>query len=292
MFKNLKMLVVAAALLTAQLALAEKITVVVPFPPGGTLDQVMQILKSAAQKQGNEIEVQFYKSCAESIESIRNRPNVFLNITSDIYDPGNPNAACLLDPSKDEFRIWASLTQSPFYFCSSPGKKLSFNETAREPRTVGYVAAGDMTNYVNYMLANIKGSTQFKAIPYRGGGPLTKAAQVGDVDLWFGSAQIRTFPTATCYGSGVRNDTRKIPFVGDLIKSNANLPEAVLMNILIANPKSISKEATNVIISAVGSSEFKEYVEKNKMTPGTFDGQKVHNELVKSTQAIKKIQAN
>jgi len=292
MFKNLKMLAAITILLTAHLAQAEKITVAVPFPPGGTLDQVMQILKVAAQKQGNQIDVQYHKSCAESIEFVKNRSNAFLNIVNDIYDPGNPNAACLLDPGKDEFRVWASLTQSPFYFCSAPGKQLSFNEAVQKPHTVGYVAASDMTNYVNYMLANVKGSTQFKAVPYRGGGPLTKAVQAGDVDLWFGSAQIRTFPTATCYGSGVRNNPRKILFIGDLTKPGTNLPELALMNILITDPKRISKEAANVIVSAVESLEFKEYLEKNKITPGTFDGQKVHNELIKSTQAIKKIQTN
>ena len=292
MFKNLKMLVATVALLTAQFAQAEKITVAVPYPPGGTLDQVMQILKAAAQKHGNEIDVHYHKSCAESIEFVKNKPNAFLNIVNEIYDPGNPNAACLLDSNKDEFRVWASLGQSPFYFCAAPGKQVAFNETATEPRTVGYVAASDITNYVNYMLANIMGSTQFKAVPYRGGGALTKAAQAGDIDTWFGSSQIRTFTTATCYGSGVRNDPRKIPFVGELTKKGTNLPEAVLMNILIANPKSISKEAAGVITSAVDSAEFKEYIEKNKMKPGTFDGQAVHNELVKLNQSIRKIQTN
>jgi hypothetical protein len=289
MFKSLKLLVASTVLLGSQVAIAEKITVVTPFPPGGTITQIMDVLSAVAQKQGNQIEVRHQKSCAESIEFMKNKSNVFLNITSDIYEPGEPNAACLLDPGKDDFRVWGSLIKAPFYICAAPGKQLTINDPPSQPRTIGYVS-GTPTGYLTHMLSNFKGTTQFKLIPYRGGGEVNKAAQAGDIDTWFGSGQIRVFPTATCVGSGIRNDPRKLPFFGELTKPGTNLPEYMLVNLLISNPKTISKEAANVMTLAINSTEFKEYVEKNKSSPGTLDGQALHLELVNNAQAVKKLQ--
>jgi tripartite-type tricarboxylate transporter receptor subunit TctC len=294
MFKTLKAAVLAASFMVAQVAWAEKITVVIPHPPGGGLDQVMQVIKSAAQRQGNEIEIQYHKSCAEAIEVVRRGDkNTFLNIASDVYDPKNPEAKCVLDSDKDKIQVWGSPVSSPYYFCSAPDKKFTLAEMSAQPQKVGVVSAPDLMAYLGYALTNTKQPNQIQVTPYRGGGEIVKAARAGDIDLWFGASQIRAFPSdqIVCYGSSVKNDPRGIPFIGDLVKSGVNIPEFPLVNVLMAVPGNVSKTADSALKAAINSEELKAYVAKNFMAAGTFDGNKLHNELVTLVQDVKKMQS-
>lgn len=294
MFKSLKPLIVTAAILMSQMAQAEKITVVIPYRPGGAADQVMQVLKVAAQKQGNEIDIQYHRSCAESIEFVKNsQKNVFLSIGSDAYDPTNPGAVCKVTHGVDNLRVWGSTSSSPFYFCSAPHRSMSFSDLVLMPRTIGATSVPDLMTYLNHILSNTLVHNQFKIIPYRGGGEVVKAAQSGDIDAWFGSSQIKAFSSdkIVCYGSSVRDDSRKIPFVGNLVKPGISVPEYPLVNVLITNSKNLSREASNAMALAINSSDFREYLAKNKMTAGTFDGNTLHSELVNLTQSINKMQS-
>jgi tripartite-type tricarboxylate transporter receptor subunit TctC len=293
MFKNLKAAVFAASFMVAQVAMAEKIIVANPYPPGGSVDQIMQVIKSAAQRQGTEIEIQYHKSCAEAIDAVRRSDkNTFLNIVSDVYDPKNPDAKCALDSDKDGLQVWGSPASSPYYFCSAPGKKLSFDEMSAQPRKAGMVAAPDLMAYLGHVISNTKKPNQIQVVPYRGGGEIVKAGQAGDIDMWFGASQIRAFPAdqITCYGSSVRNDPRGVEFVGNLTKKGVSVPEYALVSILLTDPKTLSAPAAKAMAAAINSAELREYMDKNKMAAGTLDGQLLHNNLVKLNQSIKTMQ--
>ena len=293
MFKTLKSAFIAVVLVTSQVAWAEKITVAIPNPPGGGLDQVMQVIKSAAQRQGTEIEIQYHKSCAEAIAFVRQKgKNTFLHIPSDVYDPKNPDAKCALDSDKDGLHVWGSSASSPYYFCSAPGKKLSFDKMLALPRKAGVASAPDLMAYFGHVISNTKQPNQILVTPYRGGGEIVKAGQAGDIDMWFGASQIRAFPAdqITCYGSSVRNDPRGFEFVGNLTKESALVPEYALVNVLLTNPKNLSTPAAKAMAAAINSPELREYMDKNKMAAGTLDGQLLHHNLVKLNQSIKTMQ--
>jgi hypothetical protein len=291
MISKIKFFIITVALLISNSAMSNTITVAVPYGPGGSIDQVMQRLTPALSRQGYTLNVEFLRSCPKSINLVSVRKNTFMTMTSVDFDPKNPNARCVMDQDQDNIRIWSGIASSPFYLCSSPTKKLSLSDLSSKEKRVGVVVAPESQIYLDYVLRHASFVHSIKPIPYRGGGDMLIATRTGDVDLWFGSSQIRAFDPSdiVCFGSSVRNDPRGIPFIGELINRHAQveLPSLEIGILLFAKSGNITDDVANAMKTALNSPEFLDYVHEHQMMLIKSDPEQLYQDLLIFRQQIR-----
>lgn len=263
----LKSIMLSAALVTSGAMAAEKITWVLPYGPGGGTDQVIQQLKPLLEQQGHDVEVKYLKSCAQALEILhRNEPNTIFNASSNVFEPGRPDAQCVMDAKTDGIVLFKGLNINPFYLCTAPGKQMGLLGLSTGEKKVGVVAEEQLLKYVSYVLTNLKKDNNVKVIPYRGGGQVVRAAKAGDIDLWFGASQINVFNKneITCFGSSIKNDTRGYSFIGDITKQGNSFIEFPFINLLWVKEGLVTPDVAASFNTAVNSKEFKDYLVKTK----------------------------
>lgn len=265
--KFIKTLIVSTALFAGSATAAETITWVLPYGPGGGTDQVIQQLRPLIEARGHKIDVKYLKSCSQALEILhRNEPNTVLNVNSNVFEPGNPDAQCVMDADNDGIVLFKGLNSNPLYFCTAPGKQMGVVGLSTGEHRVGVVSEDQLLKYVNYILTNLTREHDVKIVPYRGGGQIVRAARAGDINLWFGGSQIAVFGKneISCFGSSVKNDPRGYPFVGSITNKGNNLAQFSMINLLWAKQGTISPDVQASFNAAINSPEFKQYLEEQK----------------------------
>lgn len=177
-------------------AASRPITLVVPYPPGGSADI---LARSIAQKLGAKL---------EQMVIVENKPGAGTAIGSKFVAESAPDGRTLLlgtvsshainpamakvgyDPVRD-FVVVAPIASIPFVLVArqdSPYQKLSdvIAAAKQKPKTIGYASAGPGTSnhLAGEMLAGAT-DTQLMHVPYRGSAPALADVVAGHVPLMF-----------------------------------------------------------------------------------------------------------
>ena len=193
----------AAALLSllpcvalAQAWPAKTVRIIAPFPPGGSVDQVSQILAAQLTTQiGQQVIVENRAGASGSIgtQAVATAPpdGYTIGIVFDTHAV-NPTliASIPYDTLKDLAPVMLIGT-SPMAIVthvSQPYK--DFREllaaAKKEPVAYGTIGAGSLGHLAMTQIANVTGA-QFTHIPYKGGGPLMTDALGGQVPVAIGT---------------------------------------------------------------------------------------------------------
>jgi len=280
--KFIKSLILSTAFIATGAMAAEKITWVLPYGPGGGTDQVIQQLRPLIEARGHEVEVKYLKSCSQALDILhQNKPNTVLNANSNVFEPGNPDAQCVMDADKDGIVLFKGLNSNPLYFCTAPGKQMGVVGLSTGEHRVGVVSEMQLLKYVDYILTNLTREHDVKIVPYRGGGQIVRAARSGDIDLWFGGSQITVFDKdeISCFGASIKNDPRGYPFVGEITTKGDTLTEFSLINLLWVKEGMISPDVAESFSAAVNSPEFKKYLEEKKRDAVTSSNAELMKQL-------------
>src|SRR5215831_12012763 len=194
-----KTLCVAACLALAQLACAQEypdrpVRLIVPFPPGGSVDVVARALTpKLSERMGQQV-------------VIENRSGASGIIGTELVAHAKPDGYTLLIntiPLVTNTYLFSKVPYDPFtdfvpvsWLCSSPGTLVinpslparSVNELLQlarsKPGALFYSAAGAGTNpHLTGELFNYLGKVDIVAVQYKGGGPSLLAALSGEVGI-------------------------------------------------------------------------------------------------------------
>lgn len=291
----IKSILASTALVVTTSWSAETITWVSPYGPGGEIDQVLQQVKPLLEKRGHRVEVKYLKSCAQALEILhKNEPNTVLSGNSNIFQPGKVGAQCQMDAATDGVVLFKGLNFNPFYLCTSPGKHIAIEDLSLGEKKVGVVAEESLLNYVKNLVKNLKVENNITVVPYRGGAQVVRAARAGDIDLWFGASQINVFnrDEITCFGSAVKNDPRGYPYLGNLVKSDRDIFEYPIINILWAKDGLITSDVQTSFDIALNSEEFQEFLKRTNRQPTTQDNTVLMKELLELNKNLNSLSSN
>ena len=196
-----KVLWLAASLALAHLALAQDyparpVRLVVPFPPGGSVDVVARALTPRlSERLGQQIVIENKSGASGTIGTevvARARPDGYTLLINTI--PLVTNAYLYSEVPYDAFKDFLPIS----WLCSSPGTLVinpsvparsvkELLELARaKPGALNYSAAGAGTNpHLTGELFNFLGKVDIVAVQYKGGGPSLLAVLGGEVGITF-----------------------------------------------------------------------------------------------------------
>lgn len=259
-----KLLLAVGLLFSFQTFASEAITFLVPFPPGGTTDQTLQVIRPLLEQKGHAVEIKFLKSCSEALNILhRNSKNVFLNLLSSNFEPFNDDARCKMNAESDDIILFSSINENPSYICTSPGIDVSENDFFNKPIKMGYVPDAQITIYLRYFLDQTLSSNRIMLVPYRGGGQIVKAALAKDIDIWFGGSPLRKLKDQdiTCFGSTMESNFYNFPFIGYLTNLGDKLMEFSFMNILWAKQGTVSNSVKQSFQDVFSDQKFIDYLD-------------------------------
>ncbi len=170
------------------------IRVVVPFPPGGSVDTIVRLVQPHLQEAlGVPISVESRAGAGGAIGTgtvARAAPDGQTFIL--VFDTHAVNPALMPDIGFDARRDFTPIMlvgSAPMLICTPNARPWQSLEqviaAARErPDTITYgtVGVGSLA-HLTVSLMQRRGGFQMVHVPYRGGGPLTAAAVAGEVDL-------------------------------------------------------------------------------------------------------------
>jgi len=258
-----KILLTLCLLFSFQTFANDKITFLVPFPPGGTTDQTLQVIKPLLEEKGHKVEIKFLKSCSEALAMLnRDEENVFLNLLSSNYEPHDNDAQCRMNAETDGIVLFSSVNENPSYICSSPSVDVSEDDFFNKPVRMGYVSDSQIIIYLNYFLNHTASKTKITLVPYRGGGEIVKAALAKDIDIWFGGSPLRKLKDLDikCFGSTLKNNPYDFPFIGYLTDLDNDLMQFSFMNILWTKENTVSDSVRQSFRSVFSSENFLNYL--------------------------------
>jgi hypothetical protein len=236
------------------------VTIVMPYPPGGTTHTIAEQIKANINPR-YDVELVFTKSCAQALQLVNDGPaNTILYISSGDVRPNDPNVSCNLSefPSIKPF---ANFGKTSYYFCNSPTSNVTLANIKSKTPTVGYTS--DSLGFATYMT---KDFPTVKLVPYRGSGLMVKAIAAGDIDMWIGGGNPkRAYPDVPCIGSTSKSDPYGVPFLGTVL--NVDMDELFVSNIMFA--KSAQPGAIAAIDSAAKTTAFREFVKSGKIGEDT-----------------------
>lgn len=194
-------LLCAGSLVSVPAALAQKypdraIRLIVPFPPGGTVDVTARILAPAVSKSVGQQVVVDNRSGASGIigtaEAARAKPDgytLLINTTPMVTNPLMYNKVPY-NVLKD-FEPISILSTTPSFLSVHPSVPVRsvremINLAKANPGALNYSAAGVGTNpHIAGELFNYLGKTNIVAVQFKGGGPALIAAISGEVSVAF-----------------------------------------------------------------------------------------------------------
>lgn len=183
-------------LLAAQTYLARPVRLIVPFPPGGSVDVVGRALTpKLSERLGQQVVIENRSGASGSIgtESVaRAKPDGYTLLLNTI--PFVANAYLYSQVPYDPFADFAPVA----WLCSSPGTLVvhpsvparsvrELLQLARaKPGVLNYSAAGAGTNpHLSGELFNFLGNVDIVAVQYKGGGPSLLAVLGGEIGISF-----------------------------------------------------------------------------------------------------------
>ena len=197
----------AAAAPFAQSALAQTSTgnitrIVVPFPPGGTVDPIARMVQPGLQQRlGTTIIVENKPGASGSIgtaQVAKSPPDgsswVFVFDTHAV----NPLLQNLPFDTEKDLEPLLLIGTAPNVLATPPGKPYkSFADVLAaakaKPDTITYGSIGNGSlGHLTMVLLGQRAGVKMVHVPYRGGGPLMNDALAGHVDLAIGSAALIT----------------------------------------------------------------------------------------------------
>jgi hypothetical protein len=259
-----KLFLTICLLFSFQAFASDKITFLVPFPPGGTTDQTLQIIRPLLEEKGHRVEIKFLKSCSEALNILhRDDENVFLNLLSSNFEPFNNDAQCKMNAETDGVVLFSSINENPSYICTSPGIDISKDDFFNKPIKMGYVSDAQIIIYLRYFLNHTLLQNQITLVPYRGGGQIVKAALAKDIDIWFGGSPLRKLKDLDikCFGSTLKNNLYDFPFIGHLTDLDNNLMQFSFMNILWAKQHTVSDSVKQSFQEVFSDKQFIDYLD-------------------------------
>lgn len=178
----------------AQAYPAKPIRFIVPFPPGGTLDQIARRVQPGLQKElGQTIIIDNKGGASGSIGTAlaaQAQPDGYTILM--VFDTHAANATLIKNLSYDTIKDFAPIMKigwAPMLIAvhpSTPYKTMGDLITAAKakPGSVPYgtVGAGSLAHLAMTQLGN-QLSVQWTHVPYKGGGPLTNDAVAGHVPV-------------------------------------------------------------------------------------------------------------
>ena len=272
------------ALTSAVASANTKLNLVTHYPPGGTVDTLMQQVKTILTSKNFDVEVIYVKTCGEAMNIRDKNKNTIQVMFSSDFRPGDSNAVCVMDPRQDSINLVASFTSNPYYICNAPGKNFTV-DNFKEEITIGIVR--DTDEYASYLLENFPSKTNVKLLPYRGGSLLAKAITAGDVEMWIGSTgAIRRFPESNCIGSTVKDDVRGKPFLGSIL--NKPLIEIRSVDLFFAKNNNLTSDVINSFKELPNSPDLKLFLEKGNISAVKNSPEDVLKEVINLYNTTKK----
>ena len=192
----------APAIARAQSALPNIIKIVVPFPPGGTVDPIARMVQPGLQqKLGTTIIIENKPGASGSLgaaQVAKSPPDgsswVFVFDTHAV----NPFLQNLPFDTEKDLEPVLLIGVAPNVLATHPGKPFkSFADAIAaakaKPDTVTYGSIGSGSlGHLTMVLLSQRAGVRMVHVPYRGGGPLMNDALAGHVDLAIGSAALVT----------------------------------------------------------------------------------------------------
>lgn len=189
----------AGSLVMATTAMAQSyptkpIRFVVPFPPGGTLDQIARRVQPGLQRElGQTIVIENKGGASGSIGTAvvaQAAPDGYTILM--VFDTHAANATLISNISYDTLKDFAPIMKigwAPMLLAVHPSTPYkTFNDIVAaakaKPGAVPYgtVGAGSLAHLAMTQLGNQLG-VEFTHVPYKGGGPLTNDAVAGHVPV-------------------------------------------------------------------------------------------------------------
>ena len=192
----------APTIARAQSGLPNIIKIVVPFPPGGTVDPIARMVQPGLQqKLGTTIIIENKPGASGSLgaaQVAKSPPDgsnwVFVFDTHAV----NPFLQNLPFDTEKDLEPVLLIGIAPNVLATHPGKPFkSFADVIAaakaKPDTVTYGSIGSGSlGHLTMVLLSQRAGVRMVHVPYRGGGPLMNDALAGHVDLAIGSAALVT----------------------------------------------------------------------------------------------------
>jgi tripartite-type tricarboxylate transporter receptor subunit TctC len=190
----------AAFAASAQTYPAKPVRIIVPFPPGGTTDQIARIVQARfAEFLGQPVVIDNKGGAGGSIgaaEAARAAPDGYTLLL--VFDTHAVNQH-LYKQAPDVFKVLehiSLMTTSPVMLVGSLGfapatlqEVVAAAKAAPEKVTYGSAGAGS-SNHLGGLLLEQRAGVKMTHIPYKGGGPLLQGILGSQVDIVFGSAPL------------------------------------------------------------------------------------------------------
>ena len=173
---------------------SQPIKLIVPFPPGGTTDQIARHVQPHLQQSlGVQVVVENRGGASGAIGSgiaAKSAPDGYTFLVA--FDPYGVNPSLIPDLPFDSQRDLAPIMligKSPMVFTTHPSTSYrSFADLLKEvrakPASVGYgtIGAGSLAHLAVILMSKQSGFSM-NHVPYKGGGPLVTDAIAGHVPV-------------------------------------------------------------------------------------------------------------
>jgi tripartite-type tricarboxylate transporter receptor subunit TctC len=184
----------------AQTFPAKPVRIIVPFPPGGTTDQIARIVQPRfSEFLGQQVIIDNKGGAGGSIgaaEAAKAAPDGYTLLM--VFDTHAVNQH-LYTQAPDVLKVLehiSLMTTSPVMLVGSLGfaprtlqEVVAAAKAAPERVTYGSAGAGS-SNHLGGLLLEQRAGVKMTHIPYKGGGPLLQAILGGQVDIVIGSAPL------------------------------------------------------------------------------------------------------
>ena len=295
-------IVAATAAAPAQTYPSRTITLVVPFPAGGTTDAIARVLgDNLSQNLGQQIVIENVGGAGGTIGAARVARAAPDGYTILLHQPGLAAAATLypklpFDPAKDFAGIGLINTSASIISGRPnlpPNTLAELLRWMKEPgrnATVAHAGVGAFGHLCGVLFAQEVGAT-VQQIPYKGGGPALNDVVAGHADLSCLSAAIagELIKTGKLKGYGVvtKNRFAGLPQVESLVQAGYKNLDLQFWHALFApaaTPRPVIDRLNSALRQSFGNAKVQEAFVKNGMElyPAAEQTPEVATALLKS----------
>jgi tripartite-type tricarboxylate transporter receptor subunit TctC len=232
-----KFLIATVLSLSSSIAIAQKVTIPVPFSAGGHFSSLVPATAEALKKKGWDVDVQFVGKCGVAKETFEKSNDAVLTVWATNWLKSKDNT-CFVDI--DENNFVDIYMQAPNYFCG-PVNQPNWTPEKGKTYRVGVtnsISEGEL-NAISEFGKTL--GVEFKPVTYTNSGNVRTAHTSKEVDTIFSSIGLEQQATqnSKCIATSATKPVDKIPTIWSITKLN---PEPIWVGFLMTNNKGLTSK--------------------------------------------------